>query len=69
MDEETKTLLTQAVNEIRGLRRQNEIYGAQLEVVEVFRAALLGPRPPQSSQSYGVDITHLIEIKLDVYRK
>lgn len=42
-----KALLLEAAMEIERLRRQNEIMGAQLEVVEIFRAALLGPRTPQ----------------------
>jgi hypothetical protein len=47
MSNEIKFLLTRASGEIRSLRRQNEIMGAQLAVVEVFRAALLGPPGPQ----------------------
>lgn len=47
MTDEVRSLLIRASGEIRSLRRQNEIMGAQLEVVEVFRAALLGPSPPQ----------------------
>jgi hypothetical protein len=33
-------LLRQAVSEIRGLRRSNEILSAQVGVIEVFAAAL-----------------------------
>lgn len=58
MDEETKDFLIQAVAEIRALRRQNEIMGAQLDVLETVRWLVAGPRPPQS---YAVDITSLIE--------
>lgn len=35
-----KNLLTQAKNEIQGLRRNNEILSAQMGVVDVFAAAL-----------------------------
>ena len=37
--------LRDCVGEIRRLRRDNEIMGAQLAVVETFQRALLGPRP------------------------
>ena len=42
-----KHLLQQAKHEIESLRRQNEILGAKVEVVNIFAAALLGPRPQQ----------------------
>ena len=41
-----KHLLQQAKHEIEHLRRENEILGAKVEVVNIFAAALLGPRPP-----------------------
>jgi hypothetical protein len=55
---EVKELLNQARHEIIRLRRNNEIMGAQLEVVEIFRAALMGPRPPMQ---YLIDIAAEIE--------
>lgn len=36
-------LLRNASNEIRHLRHANEILSAKAEVIDVFRAALLGP--------------------------
>lgn len=41
-----RQLLRQAAWEIQNLRRQNEILRARNEVVEVFSAALLGPKTP-----------------------
>ena len=40
-----KHLLQDAKHEIERLRRENEILGAKVEVVNIFAAALLGPRP------------------------
>ena len=37
-----KHLLQDAANEIESLRRRNELLEAQIGVVEVFRAALMG---------------------------
>jgi hypothetical protein len=39
---DAEILLRQAANEIRNLRRANEVLAAQAAVVETFRAALLG---------------------------
>jgi hypothetical protein len=44
MDKEIRQLLIEARNELDALRRQNQIMGAQIDVIEVFRAALIGPR-------------------------
>jgi len=41
--EDRNILLRQAMNEIRELRRRNNILSAQMFVVEAFHAALLGP--------------------------
>lgn len=62
MDDVTRVLLQQSVAEIRSLRRANEIMGAQLSVVEVFRAALLGPPQPQGMVQ---DLCHQIQQELD----
>ena len=40
-----KQLLNEAAREIESLRRQNEILSAKVEVVNIFGAALLGPKP------------------------
>lgn len=42
-----KHLLLEAKHEIETLRRANQILQAKVDVVEVFSAALLGPRPAQ----------------------
>lgn len=39
-----KHLLNEAANEIESLRRRNELLEAQMDVVEIFRVALMGPR-------------------------
>lgn len=39
-----KHLLLEAAHEIEALRRRNEFLQAKVDVVEVFSAALLGPR-------------------------
>lgn len=60
MDDVTRHLLTQAAQEIRRLRQQNEVLGVQVAVVEVFRAALLGP-PAMGMVS---DLCHAIDVEL-----
>ena len=57
MDNETRQLLIEARNELDTLRRQNQIMGAQIDVIEVFRAALIGPRQPMAMQ---VDLAYRI---------
>jgi hypothetical protein len=42
-----KQVLKDALYEIESLRRQNEVLAAKVEVVNIFAAALLGPKPPQ----------------------
>lgn len=42
-----RNLLLEAKREIEQLRRRNELLEARNEVVSIFGAALLGPRPPQ----------------------
>jgi hypothetical protein len=57
-------LLGAALEEIRSLRRVCERQQAQLEVVEVFKAALLGPPRPQPMSP---DITQEIAKYLTEY--
>ena len=57
-----KQLLFEAKHEILSLRRQNEILRAKVEVVEVFSAALLGPRTPQVES---LDIAWSIQRKIE----
>lgn len=56
-----KQLLAMARDEIRGLRRQNEIMGAQLDVLETLRSIALGPRQPMPMTQ---DICHEIDKRL-----
>lgn len=44
---EIESTVRELQSEVRALRRSNEIIGAQLDVVETFRAALIGPRRGQ----------------------
>lgn len=54
-------LLAMARDEIRTLRGQNEIMGAQLDVLETLRAIALGPRP---SRPMAQDVCHEIDKRL-----
>lgn len=56
-----KELLTNAMHEIRNLRRANEILGAQMQVVEAFSLALGMPR---SSNGMAPDIVWALEKKI-----
>ena len=60
-----KNTIRSAIHEIRQLRRTNEILGAQVHVIEVFSAALLG-RP---SQGAGLDIAWQLERELETDEK
>lgn len=55
---EDKRLMLDAAREIRELRRMNDLMAAQVSVVEVFRAALLGP---PRSQGQSVDVAWVLE--------
>ena len=61
MDEHAKYLLTQAANEIKYLRRENEVLGAQVFVVNAFAQALAA-RPPGNVSS--ADIVWAIDAAL-----
>lgn len=63
--QESINLLTQAKNEIQSLRHTNKHMAAQLEMVEVFKAALLGPRPPRGQ---GLDIAWEIDKQIDMLK-
>lgn len=56
-----KDLLKQASLEIQQLRRRNEILEAQMGVVEVFRAALMGPPRPSGASP---DVVWALEKKI-----
>jgi len=47
--QETLAAMNQAANEIEALRRHNEVLQAQVNVVNVFAAALLGPPRPSGA--------------------
>lgn len=53
VDKETRNLLIDAELEIKRIRQRNEVLEAQMHVVNVFAAALLGP-PRQQGASVDV---------------
>ena len=53
-----KDTLKSAIEEIRTLRRSNEILYAQVRVMETFRAALFGDERPQGAS---VDVVWQLE--------
>ena len=53
-----KDTLKLALEEIRTLRKSNEVLYAQVRVMETFRAALLGPERPQGMS---VDVAWQLE--------
>ena len=57
-----KNLLMQAREEILSLRRRNELLQAQVDVVTIFGAALLGPRP---SQGMSIDVAWALQKEID----
>ena len=57
-----KQLLNAAMQEIISLRRQNELLAARVEVVNVFAAALLGPR---TSQGMAIDVAWQLQKAID----
>ncbi len=67
MTEQTKETLKTAVEEIRWLRRQNELLTAKVSTMELF-ALTLNTRPAYDSQPMSVDIAHELDrvIKGDV---
>jgi hypothetical protein len=62
MDKELLDLLTDARQEILRLRRSNEIFSAQMAVVEVFAAAL-GLKRAESGQT--IDIAWSLQKRID----
>ena len=63
MTEEKETLL-RAIDEIRTLRRTNEILGAKVEVMELF-GLTLRTRPDYSSQGMSEDIAWRMQRRVD----
>lgn len=61
-----KHLLNQAKHEIIELRRQNELLAAQIRVVNIFEAALFGPRP---SRGMTPDVVWELDKKIDELEK
>lgn len=56
-----KDLLQSASHEIQSLRRRNELLEAQMGVVEIFRAALMGPPRPMGASP---DVVWALEKKI-----
>jgi hypothetical protein len=57
--------IANAIAEIHMLRRDNEILRAQVDVVNTFKAALLGPPP---AQGMGIDVVHNLRQAADEIR-
>ena len=55
-----RDLLTDAIHEIRSLRRQNEILSAKVEVMDFF-AMVLHTTPAQPSQGFSPDVAYALE--------
>ena len=55
-----RALLTEARDEIRMLRRSNEIMGAQLEIVQIFDRAI-SATVTYPTQGYGEDVAHKLD--------
>ena len=64
MMDEMKELLTNAMHEIRNLRRQNELLGAKVEVMDFF-ATVLHTTPAHHNQGESLDVAWLLQKKLD----
>lgn len=60
MNQETKQLLTDAANEIRDLRRQNERLSIRVNAIDDM-LQLLNSTPPKSSQGFSEDIAWKID--------
>ena len=60
MDQETKHTLQQAVEEIRSLRRANDILAAKVDVMELF-AVVLHSQPARKTTTEGEDIAWKLE--------
>lgn len=60
--DDLKRLLTDAMHEIKNLRRANEIMGAQMQVVEAFSLALGMPR---TGNGMAPDIAWALQRKID----
>ena len=57
-----KDLVYRSIEEITVLRKQNEILQAKVDVVNVFKAALLGPSIPSGMMH--PDVLHLLHQKV-----
>jgi len=67
VDEETKHLFRKAVEEIRSLRRQNELLSARTEMFDAVMC-LLHTKPAVQTQGMGLDVVAEIEHKLYQWR-
>ncbi len=59
-----KDLLSNAMHEIRDLRRRNEILNAKVEVMDLF-ACVLHTTPASRSQGAAPDVAWLLQKKID----
>ncbi|MCG8694664.1 MAG: hypothetical protein MI806_25945 [Minwuiales bacterium] len=61
-------LLGEAIDEIRRLRRQNELLSAKVEVMDVF-ACVLHTEPARRSGGMAPDIVYGLEQKIEELRQ
>lgn len=64
MDDVTRRLLTDAMEEIRHLRRVNEVLGAKVEMIDLFKT-VLHTRPDYDRRGYGEDVAWKIDLALN----
>ena len=60
MEQKTRETIKTAIEEIRWLRRQNELLAAKVDTMELF-ALTLRTRPDYQPQGMSVDIAHEME--------
>ena len=64
MDDEVKGLLLRAMHEIRALRRDNEILGAKVRMIEFFET-VLQTQPARPTEGVKMDVAWHIEKLID----
>jgi hypothetical protein len=64
MTKERNQLLAEAIDEIRDLRRRNELLSAKVEMIDLF-AMVLHTTPAHRSQGASVDIAWKLQKAID----
>ena len=60
---ELEELLTNAMHEIRDLRRRNEVLGAKVEMIDLF-ACVLHTQAAANPQGYSPDVAFALQKKI-----